>query len=69
VQAVTVLISPGAHAGTLSDVASKPIFIAGVTGWQAAAQKMGVDKVMLIDATGKIHMTAAMQQRLNFKVN
>ncbi|MFA5170547.1 MAG: FAD:protein FMN transferase [Sulfuriferula sp.] len=69
VQAVTVLISPGSHAGTLSDVASKPIFIAGVAGWQVAAQKMGVDKVMLIDANGKVHMTAAMQQRLNFKVN
>jgi thiamine biosynthesis lipoprotein len=69
VQAVTVLISPGSHAGTLSDVASKPIFIAGVAGWQDAAQKMGVDKAMLIDANGKVHMTAAMQQRLNFKVN
>jgi thiamine biosynthesis lipoprotein len=69
VQAVTVLIPPSSHAGTLSDVASKPIFIAGVAGWQAAAQKMGVQDVMLIDAAGKIYMTDAMKQRLNFKIN
>lgn len=69
VQAVTVLIPPGSHAGTLSDVASKPIFIAGVAGWQTAAQKMGVNDVMLIDAHGKLHVTATMQKRLNFNVN
>lgn len=69
VQAVTVLIPPGAHAGTLSDVASKPIFISGVAGWQAAAQKMGVNDVMLIDANGKLHVTATMQKRLDFNVN
>ncbi|NOT17707.1 MAG: FAD:protein FMN transferase [Sulfuriferula sp.] len=69
VQAVTVLIPPSTHAGTLSDVASKPIFIAGVAGWQAAAQKMGVQDVMLIDAAGKVYMTDAMKKRLNFKLN
>ena len=69
VQAVTVLIPPGPHAGTLSDVASKPIFIAGVAGWKTAAQKMGVNDVMLIDAHGKLHVTATMQKRLNFNVN
>ena len=68
VEAVTVLIAPGAQAGTLSDVASKPLFIAGVQGWRQAAQQMGVNAAMLIDSNGKIHLTAAMQKRLNFDV-
>lgn len=67
VEAVTVLLAPGPHAGTLSDVASKPIFIAGVNGWQMAAQKMKVNKVMLIDDAGQVHLTAAMRKRLNFE--
>jgi thiamine biosynthesis lipoprotein ApbE len=38
-QAVTVLIPAGPKAGTLSDAASKPIFIAGPDGWRAMAKK------------------------------
>jgi thiamine biosynthesis lipoprotein len=38
-QAVTVLIPPGPKAGTLSDAASKPIFIAGPDGWREMAEK------------------------------
>ncbi len=66
VEAVTVLIPPGNHAGTLSDVASKPLFIAGPAGWRQAARQMGVKAGMLIDAGGRIYLTSAMQQRLNF---
>jgi thiamine biosynthesis lipoprotein len=36
-QAVTVLIPAGTRAGTLSDAASKPIFIAGPDGWRDMA--------------------------------
>lgn len=68
VEAVTVLLAPGPHAGTLSDVASKPIFIAGVSGWRQAAQQMGVSQAMLIDDHGKVYLTPAMQKRLNFEV-
>ncbi|HCA27106.1 MAG TPA: thiamine biosynthesis protein ApbE [Betaproteobacteria bacterium] len=66
VQSVTVLTPPGPRAGVLSDVASKPPFIAGVQGWRAAARKMGVDQVMLIDDHGQIYLTAAMKKRLHF---
>ena len=66
VQAVTVLIPRGNHAGTLSDVASKPAFIAGVRGWRAAAQAMGTDSAMLIDERGEVYVTAAMKKRLEF---
>jgi thiamine biosynthesis lipoprotein len=65
VQAVSILVPAGPQAGTLSDVASKPIFLER-DRWRAAAQQMGIDHAMLIDANGKIHITAAMQRRLKF---
>ena len=65
VEAVTILVH-GAHAGVLSDVDSKPLFISGVQGWRAAAVRMGVAEALLIDDSGKVHLTAAMQKRLKF---
>lgn len=65
VRAVTVL-TRGARAGVLSDVASKPLFIAGTGGWRAAAQQMDLSEAMLVDAQGVIHLTAALQKRLEF---
>lgn len=65
VQAVTVL-THGTRAGVLSDVASKPVFIAGTSGWRTAAQRMGLPEAMLVDAQGGIHLTAALQKRLEF---
>lgn len=67
VQAVTVVVPRGSQAGTLSDVASKPVFIAGVKGWREAAQAMGVESVMLIDERGEVYLTAAMKRRLEFQ--
>jgi thiamine biosynthesis lipoprotein len=67
VQAVTVLIPKGSNAGTLSDVASKPAFIAGVKGWRAAAKAMGAESAMLIDERGEVYLTAAMKKRLEFQ--
>lgn len=66
VQAVTVIAPPGPKAGTLSDVASKPIFISGVSGWRQAARDMGIAAAMLIDDKGNIYLTSAMQQRVSF---
>ncbi|TAJ82657.1 MAG: FAD:protein FMN transferase [Gallionellaceae bacterium] len=65
VQAVTIL-THGARAGLLSDGASKPLFISGVSGWLAAANKMQLAEAMLIDADGVVHLTAALQKRLEF---
>ena len=65
VQAVTVL-THGAHAGTLSDATSKPLFISGSAGWRTAAQKMQLSEALLIDGAGVVHLTAAMQKRLEF---
>jgi len=65
-QAVTILVPPGANAGTLSDVASKPIFISGPKERANAAAKMGMGNVMVIDAAGKIFLSAGMKNRLQW---
>lgn len=65
VQAVTVL-THGLRAGVLSDVASKPLFASGAAGWRAAATRMDLQEAMLVDAEGGIHLTGAMQKRLEF---
>jgi FAD:protein FMN transferase len=66
VESVTVLVSPQAGAGTLSDAASKPIFIEGPSGWKDAAARMGVSQAMLIDFQGIIHITPELKARLRF---
>jgi len=65
VQAVTVLTG-GARAGVRSDADSKPLFVAGVRGWRAAASQMDVSDAMLVDGQGNIHITAELQKRLEF---
>jgi len=65
VQAVTIL-THGPHAGTLSDGASKPLFISGSNGWREAAAQMDLTEAMLVDAQGNVHLTAAFQKRLEF---
>ena len=65
VQAVTILVH-GEHAGLRSDSNSKPLFIAGVRGWQVAAHNMLLEEALLIDGEGVVHLTAAMQKRLKF---
>ncbi len=65
VQGVTVL-TRGPRAGVMSDVASKPLFISGVRGWRARANAMALQEAMLVDAQGKVHVTAALNKRLKF---
>lgn len=62
-QALTVLITSRPAAGALSDVASKPLFIAG-SDWPRLAQKLQVEHVLRVDATGRLQVSSAMQGRL-----
>ncbi|MCP5278987.1 MAG: FAD:protein FMN transferase [Thiobacillus sp.] len=62
-QAVTV-IARGPHAGTLSDVASKPLFIAGPGEWQRLAARMGVAEALFVAADGSISVTRPLNRRL-----
>lgn len=69
-QAVTVLVPPLAEgttqAGVLSDVASKPIFIAPLADKANIAQKMGIDHYLIIDQAGQIYVSNALLKRLNW---
>ena len=65
-QAVTILIPPGAKAGTLSDAASKPIFIAGPEHWREMARKMEIGLVLRVDHDNRIFVTDALRKRLTF---
>lgn len=65
-QAVTILIPPGAKAGTLSDAASKPIFIAGPEHWREMARKMEIGLVLRVDRDNQIFVTDALRKRLTF---
>jgi FAD:protein FMN transferase len=65
-EAVTVLIPPQANAGMWSDVASKPLFIAGAD-WQRLADRLGVTQVLRVDAEGRIEVTDAMRARLKLE--
>lgn len=65
-QAVTILVTPRPSAGALSDAASKPPFIAGPHAWREYARKLGIDHALFVDATGKVSVTRALSQRLQF---
>lgn len=64
-QALTVLITPRPAAGALSDVASKPLFIAG-SDWTRLARKLQVEHVLRVDATGRLQVSRAMHGRLAY---
>jgi thiamine biosynthesis lipoprotein len=60
-----VLITPRPAAGTLSDAASKPLFIAGAE-WPHLARALAVDQVLRVDAGGRVQVSAALQRRLEY---
>ncbi|WP_249036028.1 FAD:protein FMN transferase [Sulfurisoma sediminicola] len=64
-RALTVLISPGDKAGLWSDVASKPLFVAG-DGWKPLAAKLGIAQVLRVDAAGRVEVTEPLRVRLQF---
>ncbi|MGQ9685846.1 MAG: FAD:protein FMN transferase [Thiobacillaceae bacterium] len=66
VQAVTV-IARGPHAGVASDVASKPLFIAGREGWREMAKRLDISEALFIDGEGRIESTPAMGARLRWE--
>ena len=65
-QAVTVLIPPQKHAGVLSDVASKPIFIASTNKRNDIVKKMHVDAYLVIDSLGQVTVSDAMKNHIHW---
>ena len=68
VQAVTVVVKRGEHSSTLANAATKPLFIGGQNKWREAAQRMGIETAMLIDANGEIHITEPLNRRIEFRL-
>ncbi len=66
VQSVTVLIPPQTNAGVLSDVTSKPIFIASPEARPSVAQQMEVKDYLVIESQNKILVSASMARRLTW---
>ncbi len=64
-QALTILIPPGPDAGTRSDALSKPLFVAR-EDWPRLAEKLGVAQALRVDAQGRIEVTRAFKERLEF---
>jgi len=66
IEAVTVLIPPQNNAGTLSDVASKPIFIAKPNARNKAAKAMNVENFLVIESEINIQVSPSMAKRLTW---
>lgn len=66
VQAVSVIAPPGVHAGALSDVSTKPMFIGGTETLSLYAQRFGVRDVLLINAAGAVQVTRSLSSRVNW---
>jgi FAD:protein FMN transferase len=65
-QSVTVLIPPQPNAGVLSDVTSKPIFIAKTDAQVDAANAMGINHFLIINTANHIQVSSAMQEKLTW---
>ncbi|MCL2590921.1 MAG: FAD:protein FMN transferase [Betaproteobacteria bacterium] len=64
-QALTVLVTPRLQAGTLSDVASKPAYLAG-DAWREQTHRFGIEHALRVDADGRVEVTRALRARLEF---
>ena len=65
-QSVTVLVPPSDHAGVLSDVVSKPIFIETSDNRSKVAQAFGINQFMVIDALSTILVSKPLAQKLHW---
>ncbi len=65
-QSVTVMIPPQQNAGVLSDVASKPIFLAPKNKRLAAAKSMNIERFLIIGSEGKLQISQQMQAYIDW---
>ena len=65
-QAVTVLIPPQTATGVLSDVMSKPIFIASAEAKTESANKLGVKYFLIVNAAGQVSVSRDLLPRLHW---
>lgn len=65
-QAVTVLLPPSIHAGVLSDVTSKPIFLSTPDHQADVAREMGVAQFLVVDAEGSVTISKALNTQIHW---
>jgi thiamine biosynthesis lipoprotein len=53
-----------ARDGWMADAAATALIVAGLSEWSEVASAMQLELVLLVDDTGRIHATSAMQERL-----
>jgi len=64
-QSLTILITPRAGAGTLSDAPSKPAYLAGEQ-WREYTRRFDIEHVLRVAADGRVEVTRALRARLQF---
>ena len=64
-QALTVLVTPRPQVGVLSDVASKPAYLAG-DAWREQTRHFGIEHALRVAADGRVEVTRALRARLEF---
>jgi len=62
VASVTVI----ADEGLLADAAATALLVAGLEGWPEVARALFLDQVAVVDASGTVFLTPAMEQRIEF---
>jgi thiamine biosynthesis lipoprotein len=60
------VLTPRPGAGTLSDAASKPVYLAGGE-WRMYARRFGIDHALRVDGDGRIEVSRALRDRLQFE--
>ncbi len=58
-----------ACSGTLADVATTALSVAGLSDWYRIAKQMGLKLVMLVDNQGTVYLSPAMAERVKFESN
>jgi len=62
VASATVLSANGA----VADAAATALIVAGLDEWEAVARSMGLAQVLIIDEAGRVYLTPAMADRVEF---
>jgi thiamine biosynthesis lipoprotein len=52
--------------GLLADAAATALIVAGLDGWPDVARSLELDQVAIVDEAGKIYLTPAMEQRIQY---
>jgi thiamine biosynthesis lipoprotein len=55
-----------ADRGSLADAAATALIVAGLDGWEAVARSLGLSKVLVVDAAGRVYLTPEMVGRVEF---